>query len=196
MPEQNSDNELKKLLAAVACGDEAAMAAVYDLTCAKVLGLVRFILKDDGLAEDVVLDTFWQVWQEAGHYREEKAGPLAWVMMIARSRAIDRLRTMRKTSQDSAIDDFADELVDSGQGPEDLAVADERSRQVRACLALLPPIERQKLTLAFFKGLSQSEIAVHCGMPLGTVKTYIRNGMAKLGELLEAQTGWSFPDRS
>ncbi len=171
------------------------MAAFYDLTCAKVYGLARFLLKDEGLAEEVVLDTFLQVWQEAGNYREERAGPLAWLLMIARSRAIDRLRTLRKTSQDCDIDDFAEALADPGDGPEDLAAAAERSRHVRACLARLPPIERQKLALAFFRGLSQSEIAAHCGMPLGTVKTYIRNGMARLGELLEEPAGLNLREK-
>lgn len=187
--------ELKNLLGAVSRGDEAALATFYDLTCAKVFGLVRFMLKDDGVAEEVVLDTFWQVWREAGRYGEEKAGPLAWLLMMARSRAIDRLRSMKKTSLLCDIDGLEDDLADPGEGPEAAVIADERGHQVRACLARLPLVERQKLALAFFKGLSQSEIAAYCDMPLGTVKTHIRNGMARLGELLEGQAGLSLDER-
>jgi RNA polymerase sigma-70 factor (ECF subfamily) len=188
---QPQDAELKRLLVAIAQGDEAAMAVFYDLTCAKVFGLVRFMLMDEGLAEEVVLDVFWQVWQEAGRYQEGKAGPWAWLMMMARSRAIDRLRSLKKHQEDCDIEAMAEELADAGAGPEDLVADSETCHQVRACIARLPLAERQKLTLAFFKGLSQSEIAEYCAMPLGTVKSHIRNGMARLGELLEQQLGKS-----
>jgi RNA polymerase sigma-70 factor (ECF subfamily) len=191
---QNPDPTLEVLLAAIAHGDEAAMATFYDLTCAKVFGLARLILNDEALAEEVVLDTFWQVWQQAERYRADKASPLTWLLMMTRSRSIDQLRTLRKTANDCDIETVEQELIDDAQGPEDHAIEAERSQHIRACLAQLPLIERQKLTLAFFKGLSQSEIAAYCGMPLGSVKTYIRNGMARLGELLAQQTGQHWPD--
>lgn len=191
MTDQPLDAELKRLLATIAQGEAAAMAAFYDLTSAKVFGLVRFMLMDESLAEEVAMDVFWQVWQEAGRYQESKAGPWTWLMMMARSRAIDRLRSLKKHQDDCDIEDMVEELTDTGAGPEDLAADSERSRQVRACLAQLPLLERQKLTLAFFKGLSQSEIADYCDMPLGTVKSHIRNGLARLGKLLENQLGKS-----
>jgi len=172
------------------------MAAFYDLTCAKVFGLAIHILKDGGLAEEVAMDTYWQVWQEAGRYSEARGRPLAWLLMMARSRAIDRLRAMKKQFPECGIDGFDDELADPGDGPEDVLAAGERGRLVRACLAQLPPLERQKLALAFFKGLSQSEIALYCGMPLGTVKTYIRTGMARLGKLLDERAGLGLHERS
>lgn len=188
MTASSLDAELKNLLLAIALGDQQAFAAFYDLTSAKVFGLARFMLGDEGLAEEVTEDVYWQVWQEAGRYRAEKAAPLTWLLMIAKSRGIDRLRAVER-AETCDIEELAGELADAGAGPEALALDAERSRRVRACLALLPAVERQKLALAFFRGLSQSEMAGHCRMPLGTVKTHVRNGMARLGELLRQQAG-------
>jgi RNA polymerase sigma-70 factor (ECF subfamily) len=189
LPEPFAGAELTQLLEAIAGRDEAAMAAFYDLTCGKVFALAMHILKDNGLAEEVVLDTYWQAWQEADRYQAAKGKPLAWLLMMARSRAIDRLRSQHKAVPLCGIEDVEDGLADLREGPEETALADERGRRVRACLAQLPPLERQKLALAFFRGLSQSEIAQYCGMPLGTVKTYIRTGMARLSKLLDEQAG-------
>ena len=188
MSEPSSDIELERLLAAVAQGDEAAMAAFYDKTGGKVYGLARFILNDESQAEEVASDVFFQVWQEAGKYRADKARPLAWLMMMARSRAIDRLRSMRRMPDFCNCDDLADALADPGEGPDATLIATERSRHVRACLAQLPQVERQKLALAFFQGLSQTEMAQYCGMPLGTVKSHVRSGMARLSRLLDGQS--------
>ncbi|MDD5036885.1 MAG: sigma-70 family RNA polymerase sigma factor [Methylococcaceae bacterium] len=187
MSEQSPEFELERLLAAICQGDETAMAAFYDRTCGKVFALVSFILEDVSQAEEVALDTFFQVWQEAGKYQAERASPLAWLMMMARSRAIDRLRSMRRAPNFFDSDDLADELIDPGEGPDEVLLSSERSRRVRACLAQLPQVERQKLTLAFFKGLSQAEMSQYCDMPLGTVKSHIRSGMARLSRLLGEQ---------
>jgi len=172
------------------------MAAFYDLTCAKVFGLASCVLKDPAQAEEVVLDTFLQVWQEAGRYSEQKAGPMAWLLMMARSRAIDRLRSTKHAALQCDLADYEDVLADPAASPEETAISDERGRLVRAGLARLPAIERQKLSLAYFKGLSQSEIAAHCGMPLGTVKTHIRNGMAKLSAWLAEHAELSLDERA
>lgn len=184
MSEQSSELELERLLGAVSQGDEAAMADFYDKTCGKVFGLAHYILKDQSSAEEVAGDVFFQVWQEAGKYRTEKARPMTWLMMMTRSRAIDRLRTLRRAADYCDCDDLVDELIDPAEKPDEAMLADERSRLVRSCLAQLPAVERQKLALAFFKGLSQSELAQYCDMPLGTVKSHIRSGMARLGQLL------------
>lgn len=192
MSESLAETELKRLLAAIARGDEAAMAAFYDLTAAKVFGVALAIVKSHELAEEVAMDTFLQVWQAADKYCEEKARPLAWLLMMARSRAIDRLRTLKKTEQECDLADWTELLADTAPSIEEAAAQSERGKIVRECLACLPSLERQKLSLAFFRGLSQAEIATHCAMPLGTVKTYIRNGMARLADLLQQHAGFEF----
>jgi len=178
------ESELKTLIEAVARGDERAFAAFYDAVSDRVHGLACFLLKDDALAEEVTLDTFLQVWREAGHYRAEQGGPLAWLMMIARSRAIDRLRAQRASPLIFDGESHDDELVDRQKRPDEALVTDEQSRRVRVSFSRLAPIQRQVLAMAFFRGMTHSEIALHCGLPLGTVKTHIRQGMTRLGELL------------
>ena len=170
--------------------------AFYDATCGKVHGVACYILKDEALAEEVTMDTFLQVWREAENYREQQAHPLAWLTMIARSRAIDRLRS--RNSSHLLFDGVAhdNDLIDPQRQPDECLMADESSEQVRACFAQLPPIQRELLGLAFFKGLSHHEIALHSDMPLGTVKTHIRQGMARMHTLLAESANPGLPNRS
>ena len=192
-----TDNiDLKELIAAIARGDERAFTAFYDATCSKVYGLACYILKDEALAEEVTMDTFLQVWREAKNYREQQAQPLAWLTMIARSRAIDRLRA--RNSSHLLFDGMAhdNDLIDPQRQPDECLMADESSELVRACFAKLPQIQRELLGLAFFKGLSHHEIAVHSDIPLGTVKTHIRQGMAQMYTLLAESANPELQNRS
>ncbi|SMF97314.1 RNA polymerase sigma-70 factor, ECF subfamily [Methylomagnum ishizawai] len=184
MPEPRPDAELQSWLAAIAQGDEAAFAAFYDATSGKVHGLIQHILKDEALAEETTLDTYLQIWREAGSYRASRGSPWAWLILLARSRAIDRLRSHK--SNTALLDDEPSEsLPDPHQfPPEEQAAADQRQALVRNCLEQLPPVQRQLLALAFFQGLSHSEIAEYSRLPLGTVKTHIRQGLGRLRELL------------
>lgn len=142
------------------------------------------------------MDTFLQVWREAENYREQQAQPLAWLTMIARSRAIDRLRS--RNSSRLLFDGVAhdNDLIDPQRQPDECLMADENSEQVRTCFAQLSPIQRELLGLAFFKGLSHHEIALHSDMPLGTVKTHIRQGMARMHTLLAESANPGLPNRS
>lgn len=184
MPRKTDNIGFKELIAEIARGDQRAFAAFYDATCGKVHGLACYILKDEALAEEVTMDTFLQVWREAENFREQQAQPLAWLTMITRSRAIDRLRS--RNNSRLLFDGIAhdNELIDPQRRPDECLMADESSEQVRACFAQLTPIQRELLGLAFFKGLSHHEIALHSNMPLGTVKTHIRQGMARMHTLL------------
>lgn len=196
MSKPSANIDLKQLIAATAQNDEQAFAAFYDATCGKVHGLACYILKDEALAEEVTMDTFLQVWREAVNYREQQAQPLAWLMMIARSRAIDRLRSHNSSRLlfDGAAHD--NDLIDPQLLPDECLIADESSERVRACFAKLTPIQRELLGLAFFKGLSHHDIALHSNKPLGTVKTHIRLGMARMHTLLAEYANPEFSDRS
>ncbi len=117
-------------------------------------------------------------------------------MMIARSRAIDRLRS--RNSSQLLFDGVAhvNDLIDPQRQPDECLMVNESSEQVRACFSQLPPIQRELLGLAFFKGLSHHEIALHSNMPLGTVKTHIRQGMARMHTLLAESANLELPNRS
>jgi RNA polymerase sigma-70 factor, ECF subfamily len=157
---------------AIAAGDSASLAAFYDATNRVAFGLILRILGDPATAEEVLLDVYTQVWRQAGNYRRERGTPLAWLLTIARTRALDRLRSgWQERQRKESLE----------------VVAEARSnaaRLVRRALAALPAEQRQMIELAYFSGLSHSEIAAHLGQPLGTVKTRTRLGMIKLKELL------------
>jgi RNA polymerase sigma-70 factor, ECF subfamily len=168
----------------IATGDQNALARFYDLTNRAVFGLILRILSDRSSAEEVLLDVYSQVWRQAGFYRAERGTPLAWLMTIARTRALDRLRSgkqerLRKESLETVPDARSSE-----HNPEEAAVLTEHQRMVRKALASLSPEQRAVIELAYFSGMSQSEISLHLGQPLGTVKTRVRLGMTKLKESL------------
>jgi RNA polymerase sigma-70 factor (ECF subfamily) len=170
------------LLHAIARGDEAALASLYDRYRLILFGLLVRILNSRQEAEDILQEVFIQVWRRAADFDEKRGKPFSWLVTLTRSRAIDRLRQL------SARERLA---VASAQeaGPEasDASVDAYRSEQkeiVAGALAQLPEEQRHSLRLAYFDGLTQSEIAARLNTPLGTVKTRMRSGMIKLRELL------------
>ena len=179
---QNSDIEL---LHAVARSDEAALAALYDRYRIILFGLLVRILSSREESEDVLQEVFLQVWRCAGDFDEERGRPFTWLVTLARSRAIDRLRVLasRQRLADSAAQEVTGEASDAVA---DTLHAEQREIVARA-LATLPEEQRRTLKLAYFEGLTQSEIATQLGTPLGTVKTRMRTGMMKLRELLGEQ---------
>lgn len=183
------DQDLISLVQRVATGDQAALAALYDTTNRLVYGLVLRVLGDPSSAEEVLLDVYTQVWRQAASYDTNRGAPLAWLTTIARSRAIDRLRS---GWQDQQRKESLDTLGDAPAGvasPEDMTVASERQRFVRAALNSLSPEQREVIELAYYSGLSHSEIAAKLNQPLGTVKTRTRLGMMKLREALGPMLG-------
>ena len=185
------DHDLISLVQRIATGDQAALAALYDATSRLVYGLVLRVLGDPSSAEEVLLDVYTQVWRQATSYDTNRGAPLAWLTTIARSRAIDRLRS---GWQDQQRKESLDTLGDAPAGaasPEDATVASERQRFVRAALNSLTPEQREVIELAYYSGLSHSEIAAKLNQPLGTVKTRTRLGMMKLREALGPMLGES-----
>lgn len=183
-PEQAQLSDVE-LLHAVARGDEGALARLYDHYRLILFGLLARILNSREEAEDVLQEVFLQVWRRAADFDEQRGRPFTWLVTLARSRAIDRLRALgaRQRLADSAAQEVSPEASD--------AVADtlhaEQKEIVARALAGLPEEQRRTLRLAYFEGLTQSEIAAKLDTPLGTVKTRMRSGMMKLRELLGEQ---------
>jgi RNA polymerase sigma-70 factor (ECF subfamily) len=158
-------------------GDPQALASLYDATSRTVYGLLLRILSDPSTAEEVLLDVYAQVWRQAKSYSAERGKPLAWLTTIARSRAIDRLRRGRQEHQATR--------AARGDSVEEGVLAGEVGAVVRAALDALAPEQREVIELAYYGGMSHSEIAAARNLPLGTVKTRTRLGMMRLREMLK-----------
>jgi RNA polymerase sigma-70 factor (ECF subfamily) len=170
------------LVRRVSEGDEAALAALYDRWAQAVYSVVAHLLRDADGAEDVVEETFWQVWQRASSYDASRGTVRTWILTIGRSRALDRLRS-RKSNREDVTTDLR--LVrDPRSDPSQMAEGAERRQLVYSALSELPEEQRLALELAYFRGLSQSEVATVLGEPLGTIKTRMRLGMQKLRDKL------------
>ena len=179
--EQESD---VALLHAITRGDETALARLYDQYRVILFGLLVRILNSREEAEDVLQDAFLQVWRSADAFDETRGKPFTWLVTLTRSRAIDRLRSLgaRRRLADSAAQDRSEEASDAVKD----TLRSEQREVVHRALAELPEDQRQTLQLAYFEGLTQSEIAAKLKAPLGTVKTRMRAALIKLRASLGA----------
>ena len=171
------------LVRRMAAGDQSAMAELYDQTSALVFSLALRIVADHGAAEEVLLDVYAQAWHRAAAYQPSRGTPSAWLLNLTRCRAIDRLRAGRRAHTTEQLASAAEVAADA-PSPEALSAAAEHCRLVRQALATLSAELREVIDLAYFGGLSHSEIADQLGQPLGTVKTRIRTAMMRLRNLL------------
>ncbi|MFN7944314.1 MAG: sigma-70 family RNA polymerase sigma factor [Blastocatellia bacterium] len=178
------DQDWTKLISAIASGDQAAMGTLYDATSRVVFGLALRILNDRATAEEVMLDVYTQVWRQAGSYDLQRGSAMAWLMTIARSRAIDRLRSGWQDRQRREPLEVVGDARASSSSPEEATEISERRVLVRQALGSISPEQRELIEMAYYGGLSHSEIALQTNLPLGTVKTRIRLGMLKLREML------------
>jgi len=168
------------VLSAIRLGDENAMAALYDRYSAVVYSVALRVLGDTGAAEDVLQEVFMQLWRNPGLFDSSRGSLGPWLAVIARHRAIDGLRKRRPET------DIADVVVSVEP---DMAGAAERARameKVRGTLGSMPSTQRQALEMAYFEGLSHSEISAKTGEPLGTIKTRIRAGLLALRKAFAA----------
>ena len=167
-------------------GDPEALAAVYDRHIRAVFGLALRVLQDQGDAEDVVQEVFSQAWTQAKRYDATRGEVASWLLMIARSRAIDRLRSTLANLDSTALphDTAVVDLPDPALGTAHGILTTESAARLRAALAGLPLTQRLAIELAYFEGLTQTQIAERLEQPLGTVKTRIRTGLLKLREVL------------
>jgi RNA polymerase sigma-70 factor (ECF subfamily) len=175
------------LLAKIAAGDKAAFAEFYDRHSSRIYGLAMKLLKQAREADDVLQDIFWQVWTRADQFDARRGSPLAWLVLLARSRCLDALRRNSRRRV-TTLNEEMDEPAEGADFAESVADA-ELAAHARQAMALLPEEQRVALQLAFFGGLSHQEIAEKLNAALGTVKTRIRLGMQKLRELLVGAEG-------
>ena len=177
------------MLKAIAARDEAALAQLYDRYDRILFGLLMRILNNREEAEDVLQETFLQIWRKAADFDESRGRPFTWLVTLARSRAIDRLRTLasRERVAEAGAREVSEEVSDAATD----ALKSEQRGLVSDALAKLPDEQKRPIMLAYFDGLTQTEIATRLGAPLGTVKTRMRTGMIRLRELLAGQ-GESF----
>ena len=198
-----ADGLLRRLIERVARQDEAAFARFYDETSDRVFALALRVLQDRGAAEDCAAEVFLGVWRDASRYDASRSSPEVWLMVITRSRALDQLRRRGRNREvtGAAVNvetakprsESSDRPADPGQAgepPPDLAEeASERAERIRAEVARLPAAQGRALRLAFFEGLSHSEIARRTDAPLGTVKTWISRGLHRLQDQLQPWKG-------
>lgn len=176
----STDAQDRKLIEQIAAGHEDAVAALYDRHSRLLFGLVLRIVRDRAEAEEVLQEVFWAVWSKAHSYNPALGVPAAWLVRLARNRAIDRVRNnhVRERTHEATAATLAPD------SPEQAAVRGQRQAGVVSALGRLPDEQRVLIEQAYYFGWTQSELAARFGLPLGTVKTRIRTGLIALREHL------------
>ena len=178
------DGLLRKCLDGICEQDQKALARFYDLTVSRVYSVALRIVRNDDIAEEVVSDVYMQIWRDAARYDDSRGRVLGWVLIIARSRALDLLRRQDEAFSHPDPYDLVAEPETGQRGPQDLLEATQSNTALHAAMEQLTPLQRQLLSLAFFRGLTHSEIVEHSGIPLGSVKTHIRRALSVLRDVL------------
>jgi RNA polymerase sigma-70 factor (ECF subfamily) len=191
-----SDAEIKRLLLATAArgeGSAEAFEALYKACAPLLLGIAQRIVRRRELAEEVLHDGFTRIWGAAGRFDPLAEQPVAWMAAIVRNRALDLMASHDVSRVDSydASDEGSglDRLFDWAPSADDALDASRSARWLRDCLGELRPVERQALVLAYDRGMSHRDLAAHLAQPLGTVKTWVRRGLANLRACVEECMG-------
>jgi RNA polymerase sigma-70 factor, ECF subfamily len=174
-------SDIEALIARVALGDRAAFSALYDATSAKLFGVCLRVLNDRHEAEDALQEVFVRVWHKAGSYAVNGFSPMTWLITLARNLAIDRLRA-RRAPMDT-IDDVPD-LADVGPTPEAAAIAASDRARIAGCLGELAPARADAVRGAYLDGATYEELARRHGVPLNTMRTWLRRSLLKLKDCL------------
>ncbi|MBW1600530.1 sigma-70 family RNA polymerase sigma factor [Streptomyces sp. JJ66] len=175
--------DLQELMGEVARGDGDAFAAVYDRVAGPVLGLARSIVRDPAQAEEVTQEVLVEVWRLAAHYQPDKGSAMAWIMTMAHRRAVDRVRSAQAATDREQRAALLERTPAYDEVTEQVESRLERE-QVRRCLRNLTELQRQSVTLAYYRGLTYREVAELLALPLGTVKTRLRDGLIRLRDCL------------
>jgi len=173
---------LNRALSAVGQEDREAFAAVYQMTSARLFGVILRMVRDKAEAEDLLREVFVSVWRRAGGFDPERGNAMTWLITLARNRTIDRLREHREAALDDA-DALA--IPSDDPSPAALAEASEERQRLEQCLQRLEPQQRGVVREAFFTGASYSELAARLSVPLGTMKSWIRRSLMQLKVCLE-----------
>ena len=176
---------LMELLARTAMADQRAFAELYRMTSSHLYAVALRVLRDAGAAEEVLQESFVNIWHHAGSYVAAKSQPLTWLTSIVRNRCLDQLR--RREVQTVTMDDEEEGLAIAAEDPTplEMLLSGADARAVGACVDALEQGQKQAIALAFFQGLSHSELAHHLREPLGTVKSWIRRGLERLRACLD-----------
>ncbi|MFC9425042.1 MULTISPECIES: sigma-70 family RNA polymerase sigma factor [unclassified Streptomyces] len=175
--------DLQELLGHVARGDQEAFSRVYDQVCGPVLGLVRSVLRDPAQSEEVAQEVLLEVWRTATRYQPSRGSAMTWVLTLAHRRAVDRVRSAQASSDREHRAALLDRTPAFDEVTEQVEASLERE-QVRRCLRTLTELQRQSVTLAYYQGLAYREVAELLSVPLGTVKTRLRDGLIRLRDCL------------
>lgn len=181
VPEDGADpvDHIGELLQRVAGGDQTAFARIYDMLSPRVFGLILRVLVDRSQSEEVLQEVFLEIWQSAARFAPNRGQGRSWVFTIAHRRAVDRVRSSQASSDRDVRIGFRDLDVPHDGVAEKVELKIE-GEKVATALSALPEAQREALTLAYYGGYSQSEIAALVGAPLGTVKTRMRDGLSRL----------------
>jgi RNA polymerase sigma-70 factor, ECF subfamily len=182
--------QLTGLLGRIAQGEQAALGLLYDRTSPVLYGLLLRMLRRPEWAQEALQDCYLRVWQRAETYDTAKGEPIAWLIGVARYRALDLLRVRRDLDRDpveidTTLHDTVDDFRDFERSPEDSAVEREGLERMLRCMRGLTQVQRKSVLLAYYEGYSHTELAQAMDAPLGTVKAWIRRGLARLRECLE-----------
>jgi RNA polymerase sigma-70 factor (ECF subfamily) len=186
MAKQHAHLSDEALVALVARGDETALAELYDRVSRIAYGLALRVLRDERLAEDAVQEGFLGVWRTAAAFRAERAKASTWILTLVHRRAVDLVRREERRRAEPLTDDIG--VQGTVEGTEEAAWLRFERERVQAALRQLPDVQREALELAYYGGFSQSELAERLGVPLGTIKSRMFAGLARLRELLDDST--------
>ena len=171
------------LLSSAAGGDEQAFAHLYDLVGPRVFGIVRRVLRDPAQSEEVTQEVFLEVWRTAARFDADRGSALTWILTIAHRRAVDRVRSAQAASDREHLVGARDRSREYDE-VSDTVERRLEAQSVRRCLDQLTPLQRESVTLAYYRGLTYSEVAEALGAALGTVKTRMRDGLIRLRDCL------------
>jgi RNA polymerase sigma-70 factor, ECF subfamily len=176
------EHELRELISKISRGCESALGKLYDRMISQVFGLALKILRSTTEADEVTIDVFKQIWDKACDYTPDRGTPSAWLITLTKSRAIDKLRSdmRRRSLQDTLHDDIPADI----DPPDETAETREKRALIEKALSELTPKQRESIELAYFHGLTQTEISARMNEPLGTVKSWMRAGMIRLREII------------
>ncbi|WP_433548449.1 sigma-70 family RNA polymerase sigma factor [Streptomyces sp. CA-294286] len=178
-----SGPDLQELIGQVARGDQDAFGRVYDLVSGPVLGLIRSVLRDPAQSEEVAQEVLVEVWRTAARFQPARGSGMTWVLTLAHRRAVDRVRAAQASTDREQRAALLDRTPAFDEVTEQVEARLERE-QVRRCLRTLTELQRQSVTLAYYRGLAYREVAELLSVPLGTVKTRMRDGLIRLRDCL------------